>query len=206
MEKIVQQLLTFSHPAPTEQSIEDINVIIQDCLYLIQVEAVKKGITITNKLADNIPLLLLNSSNIKESIVNILFNALQSFDNYNKAINRKIKITTKKITVQDDIKDLSYYAKPMVSGGRYLDTPSELIIYQGSECVLIEVKDNGKGMDEECLARIFQPFFTTKEKGSGLGLPIVKKNINAQGGILTVESQVTKGTSFKIYLPITTIK
>ncbi|RJP61277.1 MAG: PAS domain S-box protein [Ignavibacteriales bacterium] len=206
MEKIVQQLLTFSHPAPTEQSIEDINIIIQDCLYLIQVEAVKKGITITSKLADNVPLLLLNSSNIKESIVNILFNAMQAFDNYNKGSNRKIKVITKKTIVQEDIKDLSYYSKPILSGGRYLDTSSELIIYQGSECVLIEVKDNGKGMDEECLARIFQPFFTTKEKGSGLGLPIVKKNINAQGGILTVESQVNKGTSFKIYLPITSIQ
>ncbi len=206
MEKIVQQLLTFSHPAPTEQSIEDINVIMRDCLYLIQVEAVKKGITITNKLADNVPLLLLNSSNIKESIVNILFNAMQAFDNCNKETNRKIKVTTKKISVQEDIRDLSYYSKPLLSGNRYLDTSSELVIYQGSECVMIEVKDNGKGMDEECLSRIFQPFFTTKEKGSGLGLPIVKKNINALGGILTVESHVNKGTSFKIYLPINTIQ
>ncbi len=205
MEKIVQQLLTFSHPSPTEQTIENINILIQDCLVLIQVEAVKKGITISHNCDSKIPLLLINCSSIKESIVNILFNAIQSFENYTKDVKRKITVTTKRMITQEDIRDLSFYAKPLFTSSKNLNSVNDLIIYQGTECVLIEIKDNGKGMEEECMMRIFQPFFTTKEKGSGLGLPIVKKNINAHAGILDVKSKVNKGTLFRIYLPITPI-
>lgn len=66
----------------------------------------------------------------------------------------------------------------------------------------IHVSDTGSGIRDTDLSRIFDPFFTTKEKGTGLGLAIVHKIIENYGGKITVRSQLGKGTTFTIYLPI----
>ena len=66
----------------------------------------------------------------------------------------------------------------------------------------IQVSDTGSGIQDSELQRIFDPFFTTKEKGTGLGLAIVHKIIENYGGKITVRSQLGKGTTFIIYLPI----
>lgn len=69
--------------------------------------------------------------------------------------------------------------------------------------VLVEIRDNGIGMNEETQKRIFEPFFTTKgEGGSGLGLSVSYKIIQSYGGTIEVESEENLGTAFKIKLPI----
>jgi two-component system sensor histidine kinase HydH len=68
--------------------------------------------------------------------------------------------------------------------------------------MVLWIKDRGKGMDQETLKKIFQPFFTSKSKGTGLGLAIVKKLVEQMGGELYVNSQLGKGTSVQIILPI----
>jgi PAS domain S-box-containing protein len=67
--------------------------------------------------------------------------------------------------------------------------------------LIIEISDSGKGMDEETLKQIFNPFYTTKEQGTGLGLAIVKKIIDLHHGQISVESTVDSGTVFRIFLP-----
>ncbi len=64
-----------------------------------------------------------------------------------------------------------------------------------------EIKDNGAGMPQETVARVFEPFFTTRQRGTGLGLAIVKKIIDLHGGKIEVSSEPGKGTSFRIHLP-----
>ncbi|MCK4428619.1 MAG: HAMP domain-containing histidine kinase, partial [candidate division Zixibacteria bacterium] len=68
--------------------------------------------------------------------------------------------------------------------------------------VCIEIKDNGRGIKKKDLKQIFTPFFSTKPKGSGLGLYVVKKIVEEHGGSISVESEVEKGTKVKIKLPI----
>jgi FixJ family two-component response regulator/signal transduction histidine kinase len=78
----------------------------------------------------------------------------------------------------------------------------ELVARPSSAGVRIAVSDSGPGMDEQMLARIFQPFFTTKPGGMGLGLAISRTIVAAHGGTLSVESARGRGTTFRIDLPL----
>ncbi len=68
--------------------------------------------------------------------------------------------------------------------------------------VMIEVADAGPGIPPDVLDKIFAPFFTTKARGTGLGLAVVRKVMDRHKGRVDVESQVGKGTTFRLYLPI----
>jgi signal transduction histidine kinase len=68
--------------------------------------------------------------------------------------------------------------------------------------VAIRVEDTGPGMDAEALARAFEPYFSTKTTGTGLGLPIAQRNIELSGGAISVESEKGRGTAVTISLPI----
>jgi signal transduction histidine kinase len=68
--------------------------------------------------------------------------------------------------------------------------------------IRIDVKDTGSGISETNLKRVLEPFFTTKEKGTGLGLPVCYGVIKAHGGELEFESKPGQGTTVTIFLPI----
>jgi signal transduction histidine kinase len=71
----------------------------------------------------------------------------------------------------------------------------------GSRVHLV-VGDSGVGMDAEALARAFEPYFSTKGTGTGLGLPIAKRNVELSGGTIAVSSERDRGTTVEIYLPV----
>ena len=71
--------------------------------------------------------------------------------------------------------------------------------------VLLEVADNGPGMTQETLERIWEPFFTTKEKGRGLGLPSVLGILRAHRAAIALESHPDGGTQFRVYFTEATL-
>jgi len=73
---------------------------------------------------------------------------------------------------------------------------------QSSENVWVSVSDNGVGIPADHVKRIFEPFYTTKKKGSGLGLMIVQRIVRDHGGGIELESRVGEGTTFRIWLPL----
>jgi signal transduction histidine kinase len=75
------------------------------------------------------------------------------------------------------------------------------LVSNGSE-VSINFSDSGIGISAEDLPRVFEPFFTTRSNGTGLGLAITYTLVERHGGRILVESQVNRGSSFKVILPI----
>jgi signal transduction histidine kinase len=68
--------------------------------------------------------------------------------------------------------------------------------------VIVEITDSGVGMDQEALAKIFEPYFSTKATGTGLGLTIAKRNVELNGGTISVTSARGVGTTVTIVLPV----
>lgn len=86
----------------------------------------------------------------------------------------------------------------MQAGGKLIITTD----IDQNKWIKISFKDNGAGIDEKDLEQIFNPFFTTKDEGTGLGLPIVHKIIEEHGGIINVNSKSGEGTTFEVLFPI----
>lgn len=91
----------------------------------------------------------------------------------------------------------------------FADTVSDLFRYDGTKTdgrAMLTVADTGEGIAKEHVARIFEAFFTTKEtgKGTGLELSVVKGIIDEHGGSIAVESELGRGTTFTIHLPLFT--
>lgn len=94
-------------------------------------------------------------------------------------------------------------AKDAMPEGGTLTIKTKTASFLDKQFAVLSVSDTGVGMDEETIKRIFEPFFTTKgAKGTGLGLSIVYKIIKDHSGFIEVQSELGKGTTFKIYLPL----
>lgn len=74
-------------------------------------------------------------------------------------------------------------------------------IWRGSDALLVAIRDNGPGLNAEQRARIFEPFYTTKTHGTGLGMPIAKRIVEAHGGDLTVGTEWSHGAEIVLMLP-----
>ncbi len=85
-----------------------------------------------------------------------------------------------------------------VPEGRRID----LFLDNGAGAATVRVRDNGSGIPADKLDRIFSPFFTTKDKGTGLGMAIAKKIVEAHEGTIDVVSEAGRGTEFKVTLPL----
>jgi len=71
---------------------------------------------------------------------------------------------------------------------------------EGGDCV-ISIADQGKGIPEDRREKIFEPFYTNRQKGTGLGLALVKKIVDAHGGHISFSTETGAGTTFTIRLP-----
>ena len=92
----------------------------------------------------------------------------------------------------------------MTDGGRLTvrtDSSAPAVETDVKKWVHLSVADTGHGMDEQTRARIFEPFFSTKERGTGLGLAVVQQIVKEFRGRIDVWSEPEKGTRFDIWLP-----
>lgn len=91
---------------------------------------------------------------------------------------------------------LNNAAEAMPEGG-----PVQVCVRRAAGRVEVQIVDHGVGISQEALERLFEPFFTTKDGGTGLGLALVQRIVEAHGGTIRVESEVGRGTSIAVSLP-----
>jgi len=77
-----------------------------------------------------------------------------------------------------------------------------VVLNRDHEFVVVQVSDTGRGISSEALPRIFKPFFTTRNEGTGLGLSLANSIVQSHGGRIEVSSTPGKGTQFKVWLPV----
>jgi len=123
----------------------------------------------------------------------------------NRGISIKTKLARQLTATPIDATQIQQVLVNLVkNASQAMTTGGTLTLQTGenSDAVWVSVADTGGGIPQEQLNRIFEPFYTTKKKGSGLGLMIVQRIVRAHNGRIELESHVGKGTTFRIWLPL----
>jgi PAS domain S-box-containing protein len=165
--KIIQELLTFSRPYSFNFTCENVNAIIERLEPMLKNlhPGEIKNIKIIKKYNPKLPKAWVDSHHLEQVFLNLALNAIDA-----TKYKRELYISTNYDPKQEKIE--------------------------------IKFKDTGYGIAEENLKKIFHPFFTTHEDGTGLGLPICQMIINEHKGNISAESRLGEGTTFTILLPL----
>ena len=175
---LVQQILTFSRRSEHEIKPIGVQVIIKEALELIS-SLLPATIEIHQNIDNNCGLILADPGQIHQVIMNLCTNAYHAMEEKGGILKvnlSNIELKTDDLTGSD------------ITPGSYL---------------FLKVGDTGQGMEKDVIERIFDPYFTTKnkDKGTGLGLAVVYGIVKEYGGDIRVYSEPGNGTVFTIYLP-----
>jgi two-component system NtrC family sensor kinase len=158
---------------PPKMEATDINRLIEEAEALIEKHLRQNHIRLENNLDPNLPPVIASADQIKQVLLNLMLNGQQAMPD-----GGTIAVTTR----------VSHAADP------------EFLM---SESVHIQIRDTGKGIAEEHVPHIFEPFFSTKDaKGTGLGLWVSQGIVQAHGGSIKLRSREGRGTTFNVALPI----
>ncbi len=176
---LVKQILAFSRQAEHKMTPVRIQNILKEVLKLSH-STIPSNIKILQNIQQNCGLVMADSSQIHQIAMNLITNASHAVEDKNGVIDIELKeLTLKKYDLPD----------------------SEL---QPGPYIRLSVSDNGGGMNQSIQKKIFDPYFTTKEKGkgTGLGLAVVYGIIQKHKGGIKVYSEEGKGSTFNVYLPL----
>jgi two-component system, sporulation sensor kinase E len=123
----------------------------------------------------------------------------------NRGVTVKTKLSRNLTSTPVDATQLQQVLVNLVkNASQAMSTDGTLTLQTGesSDGVWVSVSDTGGGIPQEQINRIFEPFYTTKKKGSGLGLMIVQRIVRAHNGRIELESRVGRGTTFRVWLPL----
>lgn len=180
----VNNLLTdffkFAKPVKPSREYHDIESIIDAVYLLLAAQLNSKKITFREEFSDIVPKIYADMHQVEQVLMNIFLNSIQAMPQ-----GGELKVKTYMTTVGDS-PNLHW---------------SDDIFDKNLQFVAIEVSDTGNGIPTENLEKIFNPFFTTKSEGLGLGLSICSRLVAENNGNIHVDSIVGKGSTFTILLP-----
>jgi two-component system sensor histidine kinase AtoS len=195
MEKLVADLLNFARPRPLEKVTVSIEELLESVTGLAQRLESQGKIRIKIRIDDSLPQVKADVSFIRETLLNLVLNAVHACNS-----SGSIEITASSVRLKRDIEEID----------TSLDAPDDLesaaisrtlVLPAGSDVCQILVEDDGPGMSDETLHRMFDPFYTTRTAGTGLGLSFVKRIVNAHGGIVEGKNRPGGGAQFTLIIP-----
>jgi len=178
--ELCQQMLAYSGRGRFVVKRHDLSEIVREMGQILDV-SVSKNALVRYSLADNLPAVEADATQISQVVMNLIINASDALDEM-----RGIITITTGVAQCDEAFLAESYLDDKLPGGTY---------------VYLEVSDTGCGMDSETQSRIFDPFFSRKFTGRGLGLAAVMGIVRGHKGAIKVSSEAGKGTTFKIFLP-----
>jgi two-component system NtrC family sensor kinase len=179
LDRTVKDLLSYAKPKVAKFLPYKISEVIDRAVFLVYTEAKKHNVGISADIEDNIPEIIMDPDQMQQVSLNLMINAMQAMPE-----GGDLSV----IASQRDYDEVKNDLKRPLNSDRLL---------------VVTFRDTGKGISQEDMEYIFEPFFTRKSKGSGLGLSITRKIVREHGGALTCQSELGKGAVFTIYLPIT---
>jgi len=171
--KIIQQLLGFVRRKKSEWRDLDLRTILENTLDLLDQQIQKQSVSVVKDMRDNLSPVIGNPDQLQQVFLNLILNAIQSMPDGGRLC---LSASMKKISKEG----LEEGRRPYVE---------------------VCVEDTGVGMKKEVIQQIFDPFFTTKDTGTGLGLMVTQGIVQDHEGWIEVQSEVGKGSVFKVYLP-----
>lgn len=176
---LTRQLLAFSRKQLLELKVVDVNAIVQDMERLLR-PLIGENIDLVTVLSPEAAHTRADAGQLEQVIMNLVVNAKDAMP-----AGGRLTLRTENVVLDENHRRGQQFIRP----GNY---------------VTLMVSDTGMGMDRETQSRIFEPFFTTKEKGkgTGLGLSTVYGIVKQSGGYVMVQSELGRGTTFQIYLPL----
>jgi len=175
----VRQLLAFSRKQTMRPTVLNLTDVVGDLRMLVDRLLSGTNVKLDVEYGRDLWPVKTDLSQFEQVLINLCVNARDAMPQ-----GGKLTLRTKNVTAAE------------VAAFNYSYMPHE-------DMVLIEVSDNGTGIAPEIMDKIFEPFFTTKEvgKGTGLGLAMVYGIVKQSGGYIQPESEVGKGTTFRVFLP-----
>ncbi len=178
---LTKQMLAYSGRGHFEIRATDLNELVRQNVSLLGA-ALPKNVLLEGAYDEATPPIAADAGQLQQVVMNLIMNA-------SEAIGAK----PGRVTVSTGVRDLS-------SGNLSVRSPTGESLLPG-RYVVLEVRDDGAGMDESLLSRIFEPFFTTKSTGRGLGLAATQGIVRGHRGGLRVESAPGAGTTFTLLFP-----
>jgi len=180
-EGIVSGLLNFARTGEPQSQSVDVNAIIERILGSLDVP---EGIEIAKEMGGDVPSIAADSEQLRQVFRNLITNAVEAMPE-----GGRLTVSSNQCPDESALAE----GGSLTAGDRLLNT---------DHCLVITVSDTGEGMTPETQARIFEPLFSTKPEGVGLGLPLARMLLEAHGGTIDVVSEPGKGSTFTVRLPV----
>ncbi|MEJ2155173.1 MAG: ATP-binding protein [Desulfobacteraceae bacterium] len=182
---LVYQILSFSRQSDSQLKPLQISTIIKEALRLIR-STLPTTIKIQKAIEEKDSIIIGNATQIHQILMNLCTNAAHAMEGGDGILSVELK------ALDISVEDLNQTSKP----------PGPVSLGPG-HYVCLKVSDSGHGIPSHQIGRIFDPYFTTKEKdvGTGLGLAVVQGIVQNHGGTIEAESHIGEGTTFSVYLP-----
>ena len=175
---LVQQILSFSRAEEYRDEAVDIGPIVKEVVKLMRA-AIPSNISITEHIERGLGSIMVEPTRIHQVLINLCANAAHA--------------------ISDSGGEISIHCTSLHKS----EYPKELIGFPDEHCLCMSVEDNGCGVEPSVLSRLFDPYFTTKQKGegTGLGLAVVHGIVTKSGGFIKVASELGKGSVFSLFFP-----
>ncbi len=210
IDKIIKELLDYSRPSEVKIRKMDINRIIEGTVSLLSPQKLLCDVRVDLQLAKELPFCPVDEGQLQQVMINLIMNAGDAMPS-GGTLTIKTGLTENRRAAGGAIKNFPLSRKndpPDSDFSRHRHNPLPLYSpwksMEPTKCVMIEMSDTGVGIKMDDLTKIFDPFYTTKEpgRGVGLGLSICSRIIDFFGGTIKVRSKLGEGTVFTIILPV----